>query len=231
MQKNNERVMTMGRYDNLLKTCESIRRYLNNAAVSSDKDDRETALINATNSSEYLTIHMRNEARFITGMKAYNEALRAPTTVAEAAGYGVDKTEEGWFRLVLPPLIRRNQKRNSDALRGTVYALLRSYQDSLYPDREAMLRRLTNQVVIFKHVDPAKMKMDYDNLEKKIVLDVINTFLLRDDTMDDIDIFECGIHGETVKEPILVVYITPRDRLVEWVKNYKYLPEHKLNTV
>lgn len=85
--------------------------------------------------------------------------------------------------------------------------------------------KFSDAVVVFKHIKaPSAREQDYDNMEKKFVLDVFKGYFLEDDCMQMIDVFEC-FHQED--DNFLVVYIIPKTSFIEFLWIYRARTEIK----
>lgn len=156
------------------------------------------------------------------------EDISDPTYEATAfCGYGCEWTKEGFIRAVLPPLLKRREgyaKAGKSELNHYLRACLtpRCLSSS---DPQVFKKA----VVVFKHIrTPDAPAQDYDNLEKKCVLDMVRNFYLEDDCMQFIDVYECCHEGDA---NFLVVYILPQSAFGCFLDNYKNQPEEKLEFV
>lgn len=88
----------------------------------------------------------------------------------------------------IPGLLpKKRVKKNNTFLTDPLYYALEQF------DKENKVTRYSNCVIVFQHIYnnvlPQKHIRDYDNIETKQVLDVINAFLLKDDNGSEIDLF------------------------------------------
>ncbi len=154
------------------------------------------------------------------------EEISDPTFEAAALqGYGCEMTSEGFIRAVLPPLLKRREGYASAGKSEWNHLLRAILSPRSFPSTETIFK---NAVVIFKHIrTPEAPAQDYDNLEKKCVLDRVKDYYLEDDRMQFIEVYECCSSGET---NFLVVYIVPQADFRLFMETYKNQCEYRLNS-
>lgn len=154
------------------------------------------------------------------------EELSDPTFEAAALdGYGCEMTKEGFVRAVLPPLLKRREGYAKAGKSEWNHVLRSILSPRAFPSSETPTYK--NAVIIFKHIRSSDAPaQDYDNLEKKCVLDMVNDYYLEDDRMQFIDVYECCSPGET---NFLVIYIVPQKEFRAFMDAYKDRRENKRN--
>lgn len=214
--------------DRYCKINSKITRHLEDCRQECSTDAWDT-VEKAHNDLEYLTIQIRQLIRAMKPSKdSFGDCDRAINAVVCNCGYGVERTLEGWWKMVFPPLLpKRRTRRNSniEQNRGMIHILLHEYLKSYY-EHNARIGMLTKQVIILKYATaPTDNAKDYDNQEYKAVIDEINQYFLVDDSMKHIDLYECSLPND---RSFLTVFLVPQDKFEDWYRTYRYMTENLL---
>ncbi len=158
--------------------------------------------------SEKLTCKMRHLLYYCTGTRKHEYLNKA----AEVQGMSVRNSHD-MLEVIIPGLLpKRNPRESSEFLSDALYFMLERYT-AVHP-----VKRFERAVVCFVHeydrMNSRKLLLDYDNIEKKQMLDVITTFFLLDDSGLCCETYHMTSIGETDKTRILVM---SRERFVTWV--------------
>lgn len=141
-------------------------------------------------------------ARNIVSVYPAGNRKRMLQAVADTQGIEIRKYCEG-YEIILPGLMPKRKSRNnvSFILEPLSYALEQFF-------REHQPERLDYALVWFiyeyREDTPARHIRDYDNLESKEVLDVINAFLLVDDGGDFCELHYSTSRGESDRTRIII---------------------------
>ncbi len=124
----------------------------------------------------------------------------------------------GVLEITLPALMpKRKYRQSTEFLSGPLYAALSRFAGS------HRLPRFSESAVCFLHVYdralPARRVRDHDNLEAKQVLDVVNAFVLADDTGLLCDVFHTSGWG---KQSCTKVFVMERAGFPKWLSEYDF---------
>ncbi len=164
--------------------------------------------------SEYLTCRMRHLI-YRCGV------FRKPAYLVKAAetqGMSV-KTYPDMFEIILPGLLpKRNQRVSSEFLTDPLFYLLEQYTGT------NPIKRYDGAVVCFVYEYDGELPInrvrDYDNIEKKQVMDGITTFFLTDDSGVCCETFHMTTIGDADRTRI---FIMPRERFVTWIAEMQFV--------
>ena len=180
--------------------------------------------------AEVLTLYLREKDKFLSYYAEEKGILDPIAGAISECGYGCEITNEGFIRAVLPPLLRRKstnagswKKIFSSQLQAIVEPLYRAFRTA---DKDV---KFSDAVVVFKHIKTLSAReQDYDNIEKKFVLDMFKAYFLEDDCMQMIDVFECFQQEDS---NFLVVYIIPKISFADFLSLYRARAEIKFCVV
>ena len=121
---------------------------------------------------------------------------------------------EGVFEVTLPCLVPKRKARNqSEFLTDPLYFALNRYAEN------NKLPKYNQCVVCFSHIYDRRLSKrrirDYDNLELKQLLDVIATFILKDDSGILCDAYNTTEFGET---DCVQISVMDKNRFYQWIK-------------
>ena len=167
--------------------------------------------------SEYISRKLR-ELVYSTTNVDWPELLQG---AADELGIAVDYDDNGIVKITLPCLIPKRKKKPTQFITAPLYAALERFIDDR--PQEQPFERFDHCVICITHVYDGLMfgrgrKRDYDNIETKGIIDVINTFLLTDD-----DGFFCSIFetSEFSDKDLTLISIMPRDMFYKHILDIK----------
>ena len=158
--------------------------------------------------SELMTCRMRHLLYEYTNIRKPNYLAKA----AEMQGMAIREYPD-MIEIEVPCLFpKRKQRLSSEYLTDPLYFMLDKYTDS-HP-----IEKYTDCVVCFVHEYdrelPDRRIRDYDNIEQKQILDVISTFVLKDDSGMCCDTYNSTALADEDKTRI---FIMSRDRFCTWL--------------
>lgn len=161
--------------------------------------------IEAAIRAERLTCSMR-QLVYISGSKKAEYLSQAATAQGVKIRYEGDCIE-----ITLPAqLPGRWKKSNSEFLVDPVFFALSEFT------MVHRVPRLEHAVVCFRHIhDRPDGIRDYDNIECKLLLDVVAMFTLQDDNGSCCDVFHTTGLGKTCQTQVIVM---PSERFVSWLQ-------------
>ncbi len=119
-------------------------------------------------------------------------------------------TREGWFVLRMDPLASNKDEASKAWVRATITPEIRKF----FADKDTV--RYPKCTVIFRHVydreHPEYGLRDYDNVEVKLVLDIVAMYVMVDDSPLQCNVYHCSAPGP---HPFSEVYVIPPDRYGE----------------
>ena len=125
-------------------------------------------------------------------------------------------TPEGWFGVVMPTLLPKKYKGNSEYIMDYMYPAMQNFFRGKQPVK------YTNCVLIFRHIyqhdRPERMYRDHDNIEVKAVTDIIALYVLFDDSPLHCSNYHCSASGDENRTEIFVV---PQNEFETWYANSK----------
>jgi Holliday junction resolvase RusA-like endonuclease len=122
------------------------------------------------------------ELVYSTTNKDWSELLKGS---ANGMGITVDCDARGVVDITIPCLIPGRKKKPTEYITAPLYAALEGFIRGRPPDQP--FERFERCVICITHVYDRRLigkgrKRDYDNIETKGIIDVINAFLLTDDS-------------------------------------------------
>ena len=174
----------------------------------------------ATSRSEAISRKLR-ELIYVTTNISKAEYL---VNAANDIGISITVDSNGIIEITLPCLIPHRRKKATGFITEPLFAVLNKFVSD-YP-LSTPFERFEHCVICITHVYDkvlyAKMRMrDHENIEIKGIVDVINTFLLTDDSGDLCSIFNTS---EFSDEDMTRISIMKKDMFHEWVLRYKNRP-------
>ena len=140
---------------------------------------------------------------------------------ARAAGVlDISVTEAGGIvEIVLPCLMPKRKNKSNDFIAGPLFGALTEF----ILGRQQPFEKFKHCVICITHIyDKALMSRrkvrDHDNMEIKGIIDVINLFLLTDDTGSLCDIYSASKIGDN---DLTQITILEKDLFPEWILNHK----------
>ena len=180
------------------------------------------------NETELLVLSTR-EMSFESGSLPPLEVNDSITDAFVQEGYGVEFTKQGYLRAVLPPLINRRSQMSGAGIKVLTHTLKTIFHSFyLAHEQDDLLKKIfQDSVVVYKFISERKSaNRDYDNLERKSVLDALKADFLADDCMKIIDVFECYQTGDS---NYLVLYVIPKNSFHCFVNDFWNAPECKFD--
>ena len=167
--------------------------------------------------SEYLTRKLR-ELVYNTTNKSWSELLE---TSADEMGIIIDYGDDGIVNIEIPCLIPKRKKKPTDFITAPLYATLERFIHEKPTDKPFV--RFENCVICITHIYDEQLvsrgrKRDYDNIETKGIIDVINAFLLKDDNGFCCKVFQTS---EISDRDYTRIFIMKVDMFFRWVWDMK----------
>ena len=167
--------------------------------------------------SEYITRKLR-ELVYSTTNKDWSELMEGS---ANDLGVTIDCDCNGIIDIVVPCLIPGRKKKPTEFITAPLYAVLERFV--LERSYDNPFERFNNCVICITHVYDEQLicngrKRDYDNIETKGIIDVINAFLLNDDNG-----FLCNVYhsSEISDSDYTRISIMTEDMLSTWFLDKK----------
>jgi len=168
---------------------------------------------------EFIACKLRELAYSTTNI-SWTELLKDSANALEIL---IDCDEKGVVEISLPCLIPSRKKKPLGFITAPLYAALEKFILSRHNAPEDPFEKFSHCTICISHIYDKRLfgrgrKRDHDNIEVKGIIDVINTFLLTDDTGNLCDIF----HTSEVSEIDMTrIFIMKKDMFPEWVSVYK----------
>lgn len=183
---------------------------IENTDIEKYPDNYEMLSTDAALRSELITCRMRHLVYNSTSLKKANYLASAGIV----QGIHIECNDR-ILNIKLPCLLpKRKQRQSTEFLIDPVYFTLSQYSDS------RKLPQFEHCVVCFSHIYSEKLSLrrvrDYDNLELKQLLDVISTFVMKDDTGLFCDAYNTTEIGENDCTHISVM---DKEYFPEWLKS------------
>lgn len=129
-------------------------------------------------------------------------------------------TEEGWFCLRIPMLLPKKESGSVNWLRGFLFPAMSEFFNKRVPVLYA------DCVIIFRHVYardyPERRWRDHDNIETKMVTDVVALYVMPDDGPKFCCYYACSDADSSERTE---VYVVPREEFPQWLEQQKFIPE------
>jgi len=163
--------------------------------------------------AEYLA---RNLRQFV-----YNTTLISDEEymldAANAIGISVSQDEHGTVSITIPALLPKRRQRGANFITRPLFEVLQTFIKTNH------FTRFGKCVLCFNHLYDRKLDSrnrvrDHDNLELKDIVDVINFFLLTDDTGVLCDFFH---HSALADGDSTHIEIMSEDRFLDWIFHTK----------
>lgn len=174
-------------------------------------DFYEDLMLDAAMQAEQIACQMRH-LLFTSGMSRKQKYMEQASVVLHI---DVKQVEYG-IEIDIPGLLPKRKKGgNIEFLTDPLYYTLNQFVQERRP------KRFKNCVVVFQHIYdkklPQKRIRDYDNvIEPKKILDIINAFLLTDDSGSDIEVFQTTAFAYRECTRILVM---EHSKFVNWLNS------------
>jgi len=139
---------------------------------------------------------------------------------ADALDIDVACGTNGLVEITFPCLIPKRTKKPTDFITAPLAAVLERFVSELEPP----LERFKHCVICITHVYDETLycnarKRDHDNIELKGIIDVINSFLLIDDSGNLCDIYQTSEFADVDHTRISIV---KKDMFLEWIMDTKF---------
>ena len=153
--------------------------------------------------AEQLTLLARVMPAY-TGHPRFKERMEAQ--VADAIPITVELTPEGWLKVVIPALLPRKERGNTNYIFQNLYPAMKRFTQDRPPFH------FPKSVIVFQHVynyqRPERWLRDHDNIELNEVVDAVVFYLLPDDSPKYLEHYYCAGRGEA---DVTEVYLVPQD--------------------
>lgn len=182
---------------------------MDNTDIEKYPDNYEMLSTDAALRSELITCRIRHLIYTSTNLK------KADYLASAGVVQGIQiECNNGILDITLPCLLpKRKQKQSTEFLIDPVYFTLSQYSDS------HKLPKFEHCVVCFSHIYSEELSLrgvrDYDNLELKQLLDVVSTFVMKDDTGLLCDAYNTTEIGEN---DCTHISIMDKDDFPNWLK-------------
>lgn len=173
-------------------------------------------------SAEKIACRLRSLIYATTQIRKYDYLVRA----GEAQGIEIEQ-KNGFWQITLPCLLPKKKSRQSDIFLGDpLHVALEAYA------MKNALPYLEKSVVCFCHVyaweRPLPQIPDSDNLQQKMVLDLVSLFFLPDDNgllCETHTMAERGDHTHTR------VYVMAKERFPQWLVEHEQEHQNRAKTI
>lgn len=139
--------------------------------------------------------------------------------IVESAGIEVDYISDGWLGIRLPALPPKRKQFHSRYLFEPLnIALSRFFETQMFLDKRKMV--LVYRFV-YSDTVPTNMYLDYDNLELKMLTDVIASHTTMTDAPYRLNSYCCSAQGE---ETHMEIFLIPLEDFPSWLEYEKTIP-------
>lgn len=175
----------------------------------------KSLLDNLINSSDCL-VHNVRQMPLEMGVECINgKNIRDLTEelIVESSGVKVDYIKDNWLGLRLPAIPPKRDNNYSDYLFLPLnFALKKFFQDRLFINKGKMILIYR---FVYSNTVPQKMYLDYDNLEVKMITDVIVSHTTKTDHPTKLNNYYCFAQGE---ETHTEVFLLPNEDFPAWLE-------------
>lgn len=213
------------------ETCiKSITKYvklLREADVEKDKDKLGQLISKLLNSSDNL-IHNSRQIPLELGITSIDEKDvydYRDEIVVESSGIKIDYVKDNWLGLRLPAIPpKRNKSYSKYLLLPLQFTLSNFFSEEPFNDKRKMV--LIYRFVYSSSV-PTNMYLDYDNLEVKMITDVVTSHTIISDHPTRLNTYCCSIQGE---ETHTEVFLIPEEEFPFWLEWEKTISKEGILT-
>ena len=208
----------------IMKIGDEIRRLeqdvagLQSVDIVSYPENYNSLSMQAAISSEFICRKLR-ELVFSTTNISLDELM---CSVADAMDIKIELGCNGIVNITIPCLIPGRKKKSIEFITAPLYAALDRF--ALEQEQtENPLERFENCVICITHVYDSSLydkrrKRDHDNVETKGIVDIINSFLLTDDSQNFCDIYNTS---EVSDADYTRISIMKKDMFPKWILDTK----------
>lgn len=140
--------------------------------------------------------------------------------VVDSSGVKVDYIKDNWLSIRLPAIPPKRSKHYSQYLFLPLqYSLRNFFHENLFSDKRKMV--LCYRFVYAKTV-PLKSYLDFDNLEVKMITDIITSHTTFSDHPTRLNNYYCSAQGE---ETHTEVFLVPAEEFSAWLEWEKTISE------
>ena len=172
------------------------------------KGYRETALEIARNAERFTC-----KIRGLVSDTIYYNKREFMLGLSENQGITINQ-EESWLKIVMPLLLPKKKMSQSCAfvIEPLNFALKHFVEETKIP-------RISRCVVCFRNIyaDEGKVIKDHDNIETKRILDILDIYLMVDDSGRLCSNFYRSEKGDIERTEIFII---PNDEFEKWLKSY-----------
>lgn len=183
--------------------------------------DHAAALSVSLNEEAEKLLRITRQLPMFTGRPEY--IINKDRNIADAMDISVGFTEDEWFAVHLPALLPHKKKGDTTYIRDSLIAVMNEY----FLENEFFL--INSCVVatcyIYDESRSQQQWRDYDNFEYKAALDVLASYVLRDDSPALCSQFFHSFYGS---EDSTVIYFIPTDEMDIFLE---YIDMEELPTV
>ena len=201
------------------KGADIIKKLLNDAVAAWLKVERCIERKDILGMHEAALEHIGYAEKYIVESRAFPAYLGRPNAkelvynkVFEHMQIKIGFTKEGWFVLKIPALLPKKNEGSPTCIRDAAAEAMRRFFNGKNPVRYEYC------TLIYRHMyrsdRPKRQYRDHDNIEQKAVTDIINLYVLRDDSA-----LRCKHYysSEPGTEDETQVFVVPQNEFKSWL--------------
>ena len=140
--------------------------------------------------------------------------------IADAVPIDIGYTESGWFSVRIPLLLPKKEHGSTDYIRQILYPEMQRFF------RGKPLKKLDNACIVIRHVysedRPERRARDHDNIETRMVSDIVAMFTL----VDDSPIYCTHMYlTASGNEDRTEVYVVPQKDFLDFIEREETMPK------
>ena len=191
----------------ILRHTEALKRCILNEDLTPYNDIAMRAALD----SEYLAKHLRTMVCDTVGVPRVDYFK---SHAAQALGVFVNRDNEGVIKITLPSLLPKRKLLGAHFITDPLFEILGAFV------KENHVERFEKCTICVNHIYDKKLGMegrvrDYDNIELKKIIDIINLFLLTDDSGEWCNFYHTSALGE---EDETHIYIMKNEQFLDWIR-------------
>lgn len=166
------------------------------------------------NLSEKVCLAIRSIPHYIDcrDCDSSNKFERIEMQIADIWDIKTSYTKQGWLHIKLPVMLPKIKQHNAQVITLPLQISLKNFFKNKNVDKKIP------SVICFRHVyskeaSPSRF-LDHDNVETKVITDVVTDFVLHDDGPQLLNHYHCSAIG---KHSHTEIFIIPQNKFVQWI--------------
>lgn len=208
---------TVRRSQKDLAAMEEMMNSMNRLLEAGKQEEADVLLQKLTVMSQQLALRYRELA-----LNIHDPAVReaAEKIINRENPVEIGFTKEGWFSVRMMPLARTKDTTSKEYVRRIIFPAMKQF----FADKPTV--RIPACTVAYRHVYdrdlPKSRYRDYDNVEVKLVTDIVAMYVMVDDGPMYCSMLSCTATGTKSRTE---VYVLPLEDLPQWIELESQFPD------